>query len=78
MRRRGSLSAQYADDWVSGAFVSELSDQFFEVPVLWVHGHAHQSFDYRVHACRRLSFARYVEQKILTMYHAGNRDCAYR
>jgi len=49
---RGSLSAQYADDWVSGAFVSELPDDFFEVPVLWVHGHTHQSFDYRVRACR--------------------------
>lgn len=49
---RGSLSAQYADDWVSGAFVSELPDDFFEVPVLWVHGHTHQSFDYGVHACR--------------------------
>jgi predicted phosphodiesterase len=49
---RGSLSAQYADDWVSGAFVSELPDDFFEVPVLWVHGHTHQSFDYRVRGCR--------------------------
>ena len=49
---RGSLSARYADDWLSGAFVSELPDQFFEVPVLWVHGHTHQSFDYRVRACR--------------------------
>ncbi|RRH81166.1 metallophosphoesterase [Variovorax beijingensis] len=49
---RGSLSARYADDWASGAFVSELPDQYFEVPVLWVHGHTHQSFDYRVRACR--------------------------
>jgi Icc-related predicted phosphoesterase len=49
---RGSLSAQYADDWVSGAFVSELPDDFFEVPVLWVHGHTHQSFDYRFRGCR--------------------------
>jgi Icc-related predicted phosphoesterase len=49
---RGSLSPRYADDWVSGAFVSELPDFFFEVPVLWVHGHTHQSFDYRVRACR--------------------------
>ena len=49
---RGSLSARYADDWVSGAFVNELPDQFFGVPVLWVHGHTHQSFDYRVRACQ--------------------------
>lgn len=49
---RGSLSPRYAGDWASGAFVNELPDQFFEVPVLWVHGHTHQSFDYRVRACR--------------------------
>lgn len=51
---RGSLSALYASDWVSGAFVSELPDQFFEVPVLWVHGHTHISFDYKVGNCRVL------------------------
>ncbi len=49
---RGSLAAQYANDWVSGAFVSELPSEFFEVPVLWVHGHTHTSFDYRVNQCR--------------------------
>ncbi|SCK38082.1 Predicted phosphohydrolases [Variovorax sp. HW608] len=49
---RGSLSALYASDWVSGAFVSELRDHFFEVPVLWVHGHTHTSFDYKVDNCR--------------------------
>jgi len=49
---RGSLSAHYVDDWASGAFVNELPDTFFEVPMLWVHGHTHQSFDYRVRACR--------------------------
>lgn len=49
---RGSLSARYADDWASGAFVTELPDAFFDVPVLWVHGHTHQKFDYRVRACR--------------------------
>jgi len=49
---RGSLSARYADDWASGAFVTELPDAFFYVPVLWVHGHTHQQFDYRVRSCR--------------------------
>lgn len=49
---RGSLSARYADDWASGAFVTELPDAFFGVPLLWVHGHTHQSFDYRLRTCR--------------------------
>ena len=46
------LSARYADDWASGAFVTELPDAFFDVPLLWVHGHTHQQFDYRVRSCR--------------------------
>ncbi|WP_431273186.1 metallophosphoesterase [Variovorax ureilyticus] len=49
---RGSLASLYASDWVSGAFVSELPKHFFEVPVLWVHGHTHTSFDYQVGNCR--------------------------
>ena len=49
---RGSLSAQYANDWASGAFVSELPEVFFEVPLLWVHGHTHHSFGYQVRACQ--------------------------
>jgi predicted phosphodiesterase len=49
---RGSLAARFAADWVSGAFVSELPLDFFEVPVLWIHGHTHTSFDYRVGQCR--------------------------
>ena len=32
--RRGSLAQRYADDWASGAFVSELPDAFFDVPAL--------------------------------------------
>lgn len=49
---RNSLAPIYATDWVSGAFVSELPEAFFKVPVLWVHGHTHTSFDYRVGNCR--------------------------
>ncbi|SFQ67545.1 Calcineurin-like phosphoesterase [Variovorax sp. OK605] len=49
---RGSLSQRYADDWASGAFVTELPEAFFDVPVLWVHGHTHQRFDYRVRNCQ--------------------------
>ena len=35
-------------DWVSTAYLSELPPRFFEVPVLWIHGHTHSSHDYRV------------------------------
>ncbi|HUG26041.1 metallophosphoesterase [Piscinibacter sp.] len=51
---RRSLAPPFADDWVSTAFVSELPDSFFEVPALWIHGHTHASFDYRVGRCRVL------------------------
>lgn len=49
---RGSLAPRFAADWVSTAYISELPDSFFEVPVLWVHGHTHTSHDYRVGRCR--------------------------
>ena len=49
---RNSLAPKYACEWSSTAFVSELPPEFFKVPVLWVHGHTHTSFDYRVGNCR--------------------------
>ena len=49
---RGSLADQFASDWVSGAFVNALPPEFFEVPVLWAHGHTHSSFDYQIGSCR--------------------------
>ncbi|MEJ8850820.1 metallophosphoesterase [Variovorax rhizosphaerae] len=49
---RGSLAPRYADDWVSTGFVTEMQDEFFEVPALWAHGHTHDSFDYSVGNCR--------------------------
>jgi predicted phosphodiesterase len=52
---RGSLAQRYADDWASGAFVNELPDAFFEVPVIWIHGHTHQQFDYTIRSCRIVS-----------------------
>lgn len=51
---RGSLAPRFAADWVSTAFINELPPAFFDVPVLWVHGHTHASFDYRVGGCRVL------------------------
>jgi hypothetical protein len=49
---RKSLAPRFAEDWASGGFVNEMLPEFFEVPSLWVHGHTHDSFDYRVGACR--------------------------
>lgn len=49
---RNSLAPHYQSNWLSPAFVSELPDSFFEVPSLWVHGHLHESHDYRVGNCR--------------------------
>lgn len=49
---RGSLARRFAADWVSTAYLSELPETFFEVPVLWLHGHTHTSHDHRVGRCR--------------------------
>ena len=43
----GSIASEFAFDLLTPAFVSDLPDEFFEVPVLWVHGHTHTSFDYQ-------------------------------
>ena len=51
----GSVADQWADDWCTPAFVSDLPAEFFAVPCLWVHGHTHTSFDYRVGRCRVVS-----------------------
>ena len=61
---RKSLAPRFAADWVSGGFVNELQPEFFQVPVLWVHGHTHDSFDYRIGNCRVLSNPRgYVNRR---------------
>lgn len=49
---RGSLAQRFAHDIVSTAFISELPETYFQTPSLWVHGHTHTSFDYRVGRCR--------------------------
>ena len=61
---RGSLAQRYAEDWASSAFVNELPETFFDAPVLWVHGHTHDSFDYHVGPCRVVCNPRgYVDWK---------------
>ena len=49
---RRSLAPRFAADWVSTAYLSQLPQHFFQVPVLWVHGHTHSSHDYHVGDCR--------------------------
>lgn len=45
----GSIHARFKDDPVNPAFVSDLSALIEAArPALWVHGHVHNSFDYRV------------------------------
>ena len=47
-----SIAPRFASDWATSGFASALPDSFFEVPVLWIHGHTHTRFDYRVGNCR--------------------------
>jgi Icc-related predicted phosphoesterase len=51
----GSLHPRHSNDIVSGAYVSDLSGLIETgAPDLWVHGHVHTSFDYKVGATRIL------------------------
>jgi Icc-related predicted phosphoesterase len=45
----GSVHSQFKRDMLIPAYVSDLSDTIeAHQPTLWVHGHVHTSFDYRV------------------------------
>ncbi|GAB3644704.1 metallophosphoesterase [Ramlibacter alkalitolerans] len=48
---RLSVHPRYAGDPLNAAFVSDLSDLVPKAD-LWLHGHVHDSFDYRVGRCR--------------------------
>ena len=46
----GSIAPRYAGDALTPAFVSELPDEYFNgpgAPELWIHGHTHNSADYK-------------------------------
>ncbi|MEP6874848.1 MAG: metallophosphoesterase [Burkholderiales bacterium] len=43
-----SIAPQYEGNDLNSCFCSELPAPFFERPALWVHGHVHNSFDYRI------------------------------
>lgn len=45
----GSVAAKFSNDPLTSAFVSDLSSTIERFqPELWIHGHTHTSFDYRV------------------------------
>lgn len=46
-----SVHQKYKDDLLSAAFASDVSE-LLEGADLWIHGHVHDSFDYRVGRCR--------------------------
>lgn len=46
-----SIHARFAGSPLNGAFVSDLTDLVGQ-PDVWLHGHVHDSFDYRVGRCR--------------------------
>lgn len=60
---RGSVAAEYQGDGLTPAFVSDLPESLFEVPLLWVHGHTHVAVDYMVGGCRVLSNPRGYRMK---------------
>ena len=50
---RGSIAARFAGSPINGCFVSDLEARIRQwQPQLWLHGHTHDSFDYRVGATR--------------------------
>ena len=50
-----SLAPSQAEQWtpINACFVSDLADRIARwQPALWLHGHTHDSFDYRLGATR--------------------------
>ena len=43
----GSILRRFEGDSLNPCFVSELGDEFFDRATLWIHGHTHDSADYR-------------------------------
>lgn len=65
---RGSLAARHRTDPVSAYFVNDLDDWLrAEGPELWIHGHTHDGFDYRVGLTRVVCNARgYPDERAAT------------
>lgn len=52
--RKDSTPARFQEDLCTAAFGSQLPTELLDRARLWVHGHTHNSFDYRVGDCRVL------------------------
>jgi predicted phosphodiesterase len=50
----GSIHPRFAGSPINGGFISDLTE-LVEQADLWLHGHVHDSFDYRVGRCRVVS-----------------------
>ena len=61
----GSLDARFRRDPVSAAFVTDLTETIMAgAPDLWIHGHVHDCFDYRVGRTRVLCNPRGYEGEL--------------
>lgn len=50
---RHSIHPRFSDSLLNACFVSDLEDRILRwQPQLWMHGHTHDSFDYRIGATR--------------------------
>lgn len=64
---RGSIAGRFATSQINAGFISDLSAAIARwQPALWVHGHTHDSFDYRIGATRVVCNPRgYVRNGVL-------------
>jgi DNA repair exonuclease SbcCD nuclease subunit len=67
----GSIHPRYAGNPVNGAFVSDLTS-LVERADLWLHGHVHDSFDYRIGRCRVVCNPRGYAQNRKTVSSPGD------
>lgn len=64
-----SVHPRYAGDATNAAFASDLTD-LLQRADFWLHGHVHDSFDYRVEGCRVVANPRGYARNISAVEHA--------
>lgn len=69
-----SVHPRYTGDALNAAFVSNLSELLPKAD-LWIHGHVHDSFDYRVGQCRVVANPRGYPQNLHSV--ASSRDLVF-
>lgn len=69
---RGSLHPEFNHDPISPAFVSDLDPQVRMAAGLWIHGHTHDTFNYRIGKCRVVCNPRgYAGYELNRDFHPG-------